>query len=121
MDFQVIAKKLEMNAIIDMSVPDMINSDEKRYKQVLFNLIQNAVNFTFEGSVSVFVHFDNNNLVTEITDTGIGMDSYELEKIFKFFGKRNTSDNSECGGIGLGLTISKKIVENLNGTIEVQS
>ena len=70
----------------------MIKTDLKRYKQVLFNLIGNAIKFTFKGSITMTIDFitgnnlDNNYLLTEVKDTGIGIKAEEIDKLFKFFG-----------------------------------
>jgi signal transduction histidine kinase len=61
-------------------------TDQKRYKQVLFNLIGNAVKFTFHGGIKVIVWFELGDLYTQIDDTGIGIVEEDLNKLFKFFG-----------------------------------
>ena len=89
-----------------------INSDQKRLKQVLFNLLGNAVKFTFQGAISISVDFDedNNHLLVDVEDTGIGMQDADLAKLFQFFGCLAKSKNINRGGMGLGLTISKMII-----------
>lgn len=90
----------------------MINSDIKRLKQVLFNLMGNAVKFTFKGKLKVSVDFDLelNILTISVKDTGIGIDAQDLQKLFRFFGCLAKSKDINRGGMGLGLTITKMIV-----------
>ena len=102
-------------------VPELINSDEKRFKQVLFNLIGNSAKFTFKGFIRLTVRQVNQYIETSVEDTGIGMDHEELKKLFQYFGKLKTSKGINEGGLGLGLTISKMIVEQLQGNITVES
>ena len=72
--------------LIDNNVPVNILSDLKRFKQVLFNLIGNAVKFTFKGKVVVSAEFDNEELKVDVTDSGLGIKEEDLGKLFKFFG-----------------------------------
>ena len=88
----------------------MIKTDQKRYKQVLFNLLGNAAKFTFHGSISVSISSINRKLITSVKDTGIGINPDDIQKLFKFFGKVSSSKKINKGGMGFGLTISKMIV-----------
>ena len=106
---------------IDQNIPDLIETDGKRYRQVLFNLLGNAIKFTFKGNIDVNTYFINNYLATEIKDTGIGIKEEDQSKLFKFFGKIDHSSNINKGGMGLGLTISKMIVQELGGEINMKS
>lgn len=121
MEFQVKQKNLSLEIEIADSVPQKIMTDQKRYKQVLFNLIGNAVKFTFHGGIKVIVWFELGDLYTQIDDTGIGIVEEDLNKLFKFFGQISKSKNINRGGMGLGLTISKMIVQQLEGEIYVKS
>ena len=91
MRFQIEQKKLQLNLFIDKDVPRKVYCDAKRYKQVLFNMIGNAVKFTFKGSISVRIGFDDNVLTTIVEDTGIGMKEEDLQKLFRFFGYLQSS------------------------------
>ncbi len=89
---------------------------------MLFNLIGNALKFTFQGSVSIRLSFEQNDVLkTEVIDTGLGITSEETNKLFKFFGKLHSTHRINQGGMGLGLSISKMIVEQLGGKIDVSS
>lgn len=87
MSFQVNSKGLYLNLVIDKSVPNLIKTDEKRYKQVLFNLIGNAIKFTFKGGVTIFIKYFDKRLTTTVQDTGMGIEPEAVKKLFQFFGK----------------------------------
>jgi signal transduction histidine kinase len=102
----------------------VVTSDPERIKEILNNLLQNAVKFTSRGSVSLKLEQldDTDAVVLEISDTGIGIPSQHLNSIFDpFFQVNKTSTTNSKGGIGLGLSIVKKHVEQLRGTLKVQS
>ena len=119
MEFQIKQKNLSLIIEIAGNVPQKVMTDPKRYKQVLFNLIGNAVKFTFHGEISVHLYFEHGELITKIEDTGIGIVEEDLNKLFKFFGQISKSKNINRGGMGLGLTISKMILQQMQGKIEV--
>ena len=106
---------------VDFSVPKFIKSDEKRIKQILFNLIGNATKFTFKGGITISVKYYNGRLKTEVADTGIGIGPEDIQKLFQFFGKLETSKKVNKGGMGLGLTISRMIIHQLKGEMNVKS
>ena len=81
----------------------------------------NASKFTFKGMITLSIEYDRGYLVTSIEDTGIGMSEGDLRNLFQFFGMIDQSKGINRGGMGLGLTISKMIVQQLNGTINVES
>ncbi len=121
MKFQIEQKGLTLTVIVEDSIPILIHSDQKRLKQVLFNLIGNAVKFTINGGISVKVKAVNSQLWFEVVDTGIGIAEQDIGKLFKFFGQALSSKNINQSGMGLGLTISKNIVQLLGGQIDVHS
>jgi signal transduction histidine kinase len=77
---------------------------------VLFNLLGNAVKFTFSGSITVHLSYRNRKVITEVKDTGVGIKNDEIQKLFQFFGRLQHSKKINKGGMGFGLTISKMIV-----------
>jgi signal transduction histidine kinase len=89
----------------------MLKTDQKRFKQVLFNLLGNAVKFTYQGSIQVSLNYKANKIITMVKDTGIGMKPDEIQKLFRFFGRLTSSNKLNKGGMGFGLTISKMIVQ----------
>lgn len=101
----------------------MIFSDLKRFKQVLFNLIGNAIKFTFRGKIIVSIAFNEkeSTVISEVEDTGIGIKQSDLLKLFHFFGTLSKTKDINRGGMGLGLTISKMIIRQLGGEIAVSS
>lgn len=98
-----------MEIFVAFEVPEIVYIDPKRYKQVIFNLIGNAVKFTFEGGITIRVNYQNNILVTECEDTGIGIKEEDKVKLFKSFGKLHDSKDINKNGLGLGLNISQLI------------
>ncbi len=106
--------------------PDILLGDPFRLKQILINLISNAVKFTSEGKVHYSVKSvdngpDNLQIILEVIDTGIGIEENKLETIFDDFTQAEMSTTRKYGGTGLGLSIVKKLVLLYNGKIEVQS
>ena len=109
-------------------MPRSLKSDSKRFKQVLFNLLGNAVKFTFKGEINVTMDYLTPEtttikpiLRTTVSDTGIGIKEEEIKKLFQFFGRVASSKHLNRGGMGFGLSISKMIIQQLNGTISVKS
>jgi len=119
-------KKIEMVCRIDPSLPDYYIGDPLRIRQILINLLGNAIKFTHSGYVGVFVeHMGtvSNNLALRfsIKDTGIGIEEDRVHLIFQSYFQEENSTSRNYGGTGLGLTISKKLVEMMGGEIGVQS
>jgi signal transduction histidine kinase len=86
-------------------------------------LIGNAIKFTFQGGISIDLSFNRvtQSIITSVKDTGVGIKEEDIEKLFKFFGQATSSKNINRSGMGLGLTISKMIVQQMGGTIDVES
>jgi PAS domain S-box-containing protein len=119
-------KGIEINIIDDNKLPDTLVLDEIRIKQVLFNLVGNAVKFTHRGYINVRVDYRNlttrtGELSIEVEDTGIGIPESQKELIFEAFRQQSGQSNRLYGGIGLGLAISRRLVEKMNGSINVSS
>jgi two-component system, sensor histidine kinase and response regulator len=112
---------------IDHNVPAQIIGDSLRLRQVLINLVSNAIKFTEQGEIFVGVHLiktkDNGQieLQFEVRDTGIGIPTDKLERLFKAFSQVDSSTSRKYGGTGLGLVISEKLVGLMGGTIDVNS
>jgi PAS domain S-box-containing protein len=121
-------KGLDFIVHIDENLPKGLLLDEIRLRQVLLNLVGNAVKFTKTGSIKLFVeklskNDDNSqlDLLISVADTGIGIDKKEQAIIFESFRQQSGQSNREYGGTGLGLSISKRLIELMNGKISVQS
>jgi PAS domain S-box-containing protein len=120
------AKNIELVLQIDPAVPDWVRGDAGRLRQVLANLIGNAVKFTDEGEVVVTLMVDADEgpavvLRWEVRDTGIGLTSQECSRLFRPFTQADGSTTRRFGGTGLGLAISKRLVELMDGSIGVRS
>ena len=123
---QVQQKGLELGYLLSPGVPDRIKGDSLRLRQVLLNLIGNAVKFTEHGEVAVRISCtadgpDRIVLRFEVSDTGIGMDPDTARHVFDSFAQADRSTTRKYGGTGLGLTISKQLVELMGGEIGVVS
>ncbi|MCR5651761.1 MAG: response regulator [Lachnospiraceae bacterium] len=119
-------KPVEMKLVIDPNVPSYLTGDSARIRQVLMNVVSNAVKFTEKGSVKISVDSkktgeDSIDLKIKVSDTGIGIRKKDYEKIFDSFSQVDSSRNRKAEGTGLGLAISQRLVRLMNGTIEVES
>ena len=126
MELKAYEKGIELLLEIDETVPKKIVSDPLRIKQVLFNLISNAIKFTEHGNVKVKVELyeelnDDIELRFSVKDTGIGVEEEQLNGLFKPFTQADASTTRKYGGTGLGLVISKNIVEMMGGEIGASS
>lgn len=113
-------KKLKFESNIE-SGSFLVWADENRLKQIMYNLIENAVKFTKEGTITVSAAKVNGNIHISVRDTGIGIPKAMHEDIFKSFEQVNPKDTSEYRGTGLGLSITKQLVEIHGGKIWVVS
>ena len=118
-------KGVELFTEIIPTTPMMINGDPLRFGQVLSNLVGNALKFTEEGEIYVKIEQISSNdkewLYCSVRDTGIGMTEAQIEQLFRSFSQADTSTTRKYGGTGLGLTISKRLVELMGGEIGVES
>ena len=119
-------KGLSFSVHIADNVPERLIGDELRITQVLNNLISNAVKFTHTGRIGVEVtktysSADEVELFFMVIDTGIGIDEKDMDKLFKDFSQVDASITRKFGGTGLGLSVSKQLVELMKGNINVQS
>jgi signal transduction histidine kinase/DNA-binding NarL/FixJ family response regulator len=129
---QIFAVKFEQKNIefvldIDKRLPHSLLLDQTRIRQILFNLVGNAIKFTDKGSVTVSVKIEGDttpdskiDLYFEVKDTGVGIPKNQLEKIFEAF-RQVEGQSHKYGGTGLGLAITRRLTEAMNGTITVTS
>lgn len=127
-EFTTSKKGIQFFSNVDQSLPPYLILDEGKIKQILINLLGNAVKFTESGSISLDVNFSFNEQDTSkiklsftIKDSGIGIGKDKLATIFNPFEQEDDNDSRKYEGTGLGLSIVKSIVELKNGTIEVDS
>ena len=126
MDYYAREKGLKLFVVKEKDVPIYLIGDPVRIEQVLLNLVNNAIKFTKKGEVALKVEKvkQEGKRVTlrfSVTDTGIGLTNEEMKKLFQKFDQVDTSITRKYGGTGLGLTISKKLVDMMNGKIWVES
>lgn len=123
---RAIEKDLSLGAQVADEVPVFLRGDPGRLRQVLLNLLSNAIKFTDSGEVAITLTCgtpsgDQVNVILSVRDTGIGMDGSAKAKLFREFSQADASIAGKYGGTGLGLNISKRIVEQMGGAIEVES
>lgn len=119
-------KPVKMGLNIQPNIPRNLYGDSARIRQVLGNVIGNAVKFTKEGSITINVDYEpidekNINLKIRVADTGIGIMKQDYDKIFESFSQVDSRRNREVEGTGLGLAISQRLIHLMNGTIDVES
>jgi signal transduction histidine kinase/ActR/RegA family two-component response regulator len=124
--FKAKAKNLGFFIEVDENIPDTLCGDELRIRQVMLNLLGNAVKYTREGSARLIVKQerlkDNRiNLVISVRDTGIGIKENDIPKLFNKFQRVDLEKNSTVEGTGLGLAITKNLVDMMGGNISVES
>ena len=115
------AGDLELTIEIDRRLPGWVMGDPLRLRQILVNLLDNAVKFTQEGDVRLTVIPDGNRICFSVIDTGIGMDDSKINQIFEPFEQVDGSTTRQFGGTGLGLPISRNLARLMGGDITVQS
>ena len=116
------AKGIDLSTLIAPDVPRYLDADQQKLRQILFNLIGNAIKFTEKGGVEVAVSRRGDaDLVIAIRDSGIGMTPGELSRIFDDYTQANEQTSRRFGGTGLGLAISKGLARSMGGCLEVQS
>jgi signal transduction histidine kinase/DNA-binding NarL/FixJ family response regulator len=121
-------KGLQFFTEIDPDVPESLLMDEVRIRQIIFNLMGNAVKFTHQGHIRLSAgKMDRSegkggvDLVLAVSDTGVGIPATSQEKVFEAFGQQDGQSTKKYGGTGLGLTITKRLVEMMGGEIRVES
>lgn len=124
-----ITKKVKIITDLDEDIPEYLLLDEIRLRQVLLNIVGNAIKFTESGYIKISMKKNMDraigsnkvDLLLSIEDTGIGIADENLETIFEAFKQQHENDNKKYGGTGLGLSICKRLVEMMNGELKVHS
>lgn len=115
------AKGLDFAANIDPKLPRAIVGDPTRLRQILINLLVNAIKFTAQGDINLCIARADQRIVFSVRDSGIGMDAAGIARLFQPFSQADDSITRKFGGTGLGLMISKELIEAMGGEIEVES
>jgi PAS domain S-box-containing protein len=121
MNLAASTKGLLLELIYPASTPDFFIGDPLRIRQIVTNLLGNAIKFTEQGKVSLIIHYQDNLLHIQVKDTGIGMSTQQLKHIFDPFAQADNSISRRFGGTGLGTTISRQLIELMGGRIHVDS
>jgi two-component system, sensor histidine kinase and response regulator len=115
-------KRLELTALVDDALPQLVRGDRGRFRQVLLNLLSNAIKFTETGEVSVRVTpVGDASVCVAVRDTGIGIAPDKIEALFEPFRQEDSSTTRRFGGTGLGLAISRQLVELMGGELTGES
>jgi signal transduction histidine kinase/DNA-binding NarL/FixJ family response regulator len=126
MRVRAVEKGLSFDIRYDGAIPETISSDPTRLRQILMNFVGNAIKFTERGGVRIVVRCEGSTgvsprLVVDVIDTGIGMTTDQLDRVFASFSQADTSTTRRFGGSGLGLVISKRLATLLGGDVHVES
>jgi len=119
--FQAKSKGVKFSLIVEDDVPEFIEGDPTRLRQILLNLVGNAVKFTTTGEIAIVLDTALERLRLKISDTGIGITKHAQASLFEPYVQADLSTMRKYGGSGLGLTIVKQVVSAMNGKIVVQS
>lgn len=116
-------KGIELNVVVATDLPEAIYSDPSRIRQIITNLVGNAIKFTEAGTVQMHLSFDvdKSTYLISVVDSGIGMDEEQQARIFDAFSQADVTVTRRFGGTGLGLSISRNLAEALGGSITVES
>ncbi len=117
-------KSISLDLVIARDLPDVVCGDEARLRQILLNLVGNAIKFTESGKVTVSLQPDKavkDGISISVTDTGLGMERADLDRLFKPFEQADSSTTRRFGGTGLGLAITRQLADLMGGHISVTS
>ncbi len=121
LNYAITQKKLNFNTKFENDVPQFVMGDPTRLRQILMNLVSNAIKFTSEGSIDIKVFKSPTGIRFEIKDSGIGIPEKALENMFTAFSQVDSSTTRKYGGTGLGLSICRELVHAMKGEIGVSS
>ena len=125
-EVRAVEKKLELVLDVDQELPSVLNGDENRIRQILVNILNNAVKYTAKGRVEFKISSEllsDDTIILEIavSDTGMGIKEEDIPALFDSFSRVDEKKNKGIEGTGLGLAITKRLVDMMDGTIEVES
>lgn len=120
------AKRIELLSFVDVDIPSLVITDGTKLRQILLNLVGNAIKFTLEGEIIIGASLletqkGSTTLQFTVEDTGIGIPPGRIDKIFEEFTQADPSTNRKFGGTGLGLTISSRLAQAMGGAMRVES
>jgi len=118
--FRCESKNLKFNTILDENLPILIKADDQRLRQILMNLLSNALKFTKEGEINLYAYAKMNKLFFEVRDSGIGIKKCDRKRLFEPF-EQIIQNNYNQNGTGLGLSITKELIILMGGKIHVKS
>ncbi len=124
MNVRALAKGIALRLVVDGTLPAGVRTDPTRLRQILLNIVGNAIKFTQAGEVVIracFLDAPEPVLRFEVSDTGLGLTTEEISRLFAAFTQADTSTTRRFGGTGLGLSISKRLAQMLGGDISVAS
>lgn len=124
--FKAQDKKLELELKVNPCIPSELSGDEVRIRQIINNLLSNAVKYTQEGTVTLAMNFQEResaqiDLIIQVKDTGIGIKQEDFGKLFESFQRLEEKRNRTIQGTGLGLNLTKRLIEMMGGTLDVES
>lgn len=115
------AKGIGLEFKFNSKIPERVITDPTRLRQILLNMISNAIKFTEKGKVTLETGWYNSRLSFRVRDTGVGIDMHVAEKLFQPFVQVDSSTTRRFGGTGLGLALSRKLAEALGGNVQLES
>ena len=123
LEFSAKAKNLFLKLEAKSNVPDNICSDKDMYAIIFQNLLENSIKYTYKGKISVKIFFEEEDtkLITEIKDTGIGMNNNQLSNVGMLFNNKKDTCNLNPQGLGLGLYLAKSLAQHLQGSLDIHS
>jgi signal transduction histidine kinase/CheY-like chemotaxis protein len=124
LQFQAQEKGIDLHLRIDKDLPPAFSGDRLRIGQVFYNLVSNAIKFTSKGQVEIEIRYSSNqkpSILAFVRDTGIGIEPSRQEKIFEFFAQAEPGISRKFGGSGLGLTITKNLLQLMGSQIRLES
>ncbi len=118
-----LAKERSLNLVIEANSDQEVevNADKIRLRQVMINLVNNAMKFTEKGQVTIHAQREENNVLISVKDTGIGIPADHLESVFQEFTQVDTTTTRKTGGTGLGLPISRRLIQMHSGRLWAES
>ena len=114
-------KNVNFEILVGSKVPDFVISDITRIRQILMNIVGNAIKFTESGTISLIINYDDGKYSFKVSDTGIGMDKDQSDSIFSDYVQADSSTTRKYGGTGLGLVLTKKLCKALGGDLILES